>query len=219
MEPPQKFSNSQINWQKYELTPNQLNKKYQATLCYKSQTESSAFYLLSFARKNELFGDYPEVELKKQVSLKGQALTFFGLTDMFSDSDVGALSGLKNIAENKGQVSYCLVDNSILVRIEKAKELNKKFGFQLYLFGYSYKTPFAAMPKLRIIAKNNKFKVLDGEKRITPPGISLQLDSNVLVLQVPLEVLGNPEFILTSIKAYAGALPVDAIGFHKIYIK
>jgi len=183
LEPPQKFSNSQINWQKYALAPNQLNKKYQAILCYKSQTESSAFYLLSFARKNELFGDYPE-----------QTLNF-------------------------GEINYAVKDNSIFIRIKQEKEFKRGFGFQLYLFGYSYKTPFAAMPKLRIIAKNNKFKVLDVGKRITPPGISLQLDSNALVLQVPLEVLGNPEFILTSIKAYGGALPVDTIGFRKIYIK
>ncbi|MFH0791117.1 MAG: PIG-L family deacetylase [Candidatus Omnitrophota bacterium] len=60
--PPGKFLNSQIQWFKYELNQEQLNKKYQAVLCHASQVKSSAFYLFSFVRKNELFGDYHEVQ-------------------------------------------------------------------------------------------------------------------------------------------------------------
>ena len=60
LEPPQKSINDQINWLKFGLTDKQLEMKHQAILSYRSQTESSAFYLLSFARKNELFGDYSD---------------------------------------------------------------------------------------------------------------------------------------------------------------
>ena len=52
LEPPKKFINDQINWLKFDLTDKQLEMKHQAILSYRSQTESSAFYLLSFARKN-----------------------------------------------------------------------------------------------------------------------------------------------------------------------
>jgi len=193
LEPPRQFQDAQINWLEFSLTPEQLNKKYRAILCYKSQTQSSAFYLLSFARRNELFGDYPEIGLKKH--------------------------GLENLIEDKGQVSYALMDNSILIRIEQSKKLNRRFSLMLYLFGYSYKTPFASMPKIRIITRHNKFKVFDGRLMIKPSGISLQLDSHVLILKVPLQILGDPDFILTSVRAYGRPLPAGVIGFRKIDIK
>ena len=75
------------------------------------------------------------------------------------------------------------------------------------------------MPKIRIITKNNRFKVFDAKKLIKPEGVHLDLNSNVLVLKVPLEILGKPDFILTSIKTYGEILSVDATGFRKIEIK
>jgi len=219
LDPPRKFLADQVNWLKLDLSSEQIGKKYQAILCYKSQTESSAFYLLAFARKNELFGDYPDIGLNKQVSVREQGVSFFGFSDMFTDSDAGVLGGLENLVGGKGQVSYAVVDNYILIRIEKPKELTRAFSLQLYLFGYNYNTPFALMPKIRIVTRNNKFRVFDGRKMIKTKGISVDLNSNILILKVPLEVLSAPDFILTSIKTYGGVLPFDAAAFRKIYIK
>jgi LmbE family N-acetylglucosaminyl deacetylase len=218
LDPPRQLSETQINWLKSDLTPGQLDKKYQAILCYKSQTLSSAFYLLAFARKNELFGDYPEIALERQVSLKERAVSFFGFSDMYTASDIGVLGGLENL-EDRGRVSYAVVDGAILIRLEKKQKVSRRFSFMLYLFGYNSKTPFSDMPKLRIVAKNNIVKAFDSKKMIKPEGISIQLSSHALILRVPLKILGNPEFILTSMKAYAGILPIDAIGFRKIVIK
>lgn len=219
LQPPRKFLDNQINWRKLDLSPKQLEKKYQAILCYKSQTESSAFYLLAFARKNELFGDYSDIDLSKQVSVREQGVSFFGFSDMFTDPDTGVLGGLENLIEGKGKVSYAVVDNSILIRIEKPKKLTRAFSLQLYLFGYNYKTSFALMPKIKIVTKNNKFRVFDGRKMIKTKGISVDFNSNILILKVPLEVLVDPDFILTSIKTYGGVLPFDTTAFRKIYIK
>ena len=217
--PPQQFLDAQINWSKFELTQGQVNKKYQAVLCYKSQTESSASYLLSFARSNELFADYADIRLEKQASLKEKAVSFFGFSNMYDDSDIDTLVGLDKLIGIKGQASYAVVDNSILIRIEKAEELNRKFSLMLYLFGYSERTPFAKMPKIRIITRHNKFKVFDGRKKIQVEGVSVELNPRELIFKIPLEILGSPEFILTSMKAYRGILPVDAIAFRKIEIK
>jgi LmbE family N-acetylglucosaminyl deacetylase len=219
LQPPKSFMDNQINWAELDLNPGQIDKKYRAILCYKSQTESSAFYLLAFSRQNELFGDYPDIELNKQISTREQGVSFFGFSNMFSDSDDGVLGGLENLIEGKGQVSYAVVDNSLFIRIEKSKEFTRTFSLQLYLFGYSYKKPFASMPKIRLVTKNHKFKVFDGKKKIKADYISIDINSNILILKVPLEVLGNPDFILTSIKTYGGVLPFETIAFRKIYIK
>jgi hypothetical protein len=54
---------------------------------------------------------------------------------------------------------------------------------------------------------------------IEPQGISLQLSSRTLILKVPLKILGSPDFILTSMKAYGRPLPADVTGFRKIDIE
>jgi hypothetical protein len=172
--------------------------------------------LLSFARKNELFGDYPEVELERQQDVRLYQEVISGYSNMYTDSYIEALD---NIIGKKGQVSYGLIDDSLLIRVEKTQRLNRRFSTMVYIFGYNYKIPFAKMPKIRIMTKYNKFKVFDGNKMINPEGMTLNLSDKELILHIPLKTLNDPDFILTSVKTYAGILPIDSTSFRKIKIK
>lgn len=218
LEPPKQLTGNQINWASFDLSKEQLQKKYKAILCYKSQTESSAFYLLSFARKNELFSDYDDVELTPQASIAEKGVQFFGFSDMYTETKTGVLGNIENNSENAGKESFAVVDNSVLIRIEKKEELSRTFSLQLYIFGYSDKAPFASMPKIRIITKYNKFKIFDAMKLIRPQGVSVVVEPHAVVLKIPLEVLGNPDFILTSARSYRQDLSADTVGFRKIVI-
>ena len=220
LEPPGKFSNSQIGWSQFQLTPGQINKKHEAVLSYRSQTSSSAFYLLSFVKKNELFGDYPDIELDRMGELKEKMASFLGYSNMFTDSSPQTdTEDSDTFTKTKGLVSYSIQDNNLLIRIDKGSEVNKRFGIQLYLFGYSNRTPFALMPKLRIITKYKKIKVFDGRRMINPEGMNLELNSSQAMLKIPLKILGEPDFILTALKTYTGVLHVDTTSFRKINIK
>lgn len=220
LQPPCQFLGSEAEWYKFQLAPQQLDKKHQAILCYRSQTSSSAFYLLAFARKNELFGDYPEIELRQDTSLKqGFAGKRFGLSNMFSEPIDEENDDETYVENNKGQVSYELQDNNLLVHIEKSKELNSRLSIQLYLFGYSQKVPFALMPKIRIITKHNKYRIFDGKKAMVTQGVGLELNPDALNLKVPLRLLGGPDFILAAVKTYAGILQTDTTSFRKINIQ
>ncbi|MBI5145402.1 MAG: PIG-L family deacetylase [Candidatus Omnitrophica bacterium] len=190
--PPEKFMRGDIKWLALVLSSEELEKKYKAILCYRSQTQSSAFYLLSFARRNELFGDYPEIETRGHLG---------------------------TIAGKEGRVTYDLIDGHLLICIEKNQELDKRFAIMAYLFGYSKNKAFAEMPKIRIITRHNRIKIFDGRKIIKPEGISLTLEPKVFVLRVPLKVLGEPDFILGSMKSYGGSLPVEAVSLRKIIIR
>ncbi len=219
LELPKNFLNSQVNWLRLDLSPEEVERKYRAILCYKSQTQSSAFYLLSFARKNELFGDYPGIILSRQSSLKERAPAFFGFSKMFVDSEKEGVLSNDSLMDDQREVSYALIDNCIFIRVEKPQEARQRFGLVLYIFGYSDKTPFASMPKIRIITRYDKYRVYDGGKIIFPKGLHLDFGERELLLRIPLEVLGDPNFILTSIKAYRGKLSVEATGFKRIIIK
>lgn len=219
LNPPGQFLGSQTEWFRFKLTPEQISKKYRAILCYKSQTSTSAFYLLSFARRNELFGDYPEIELKKQEETESGLAQFFGLSNMFNESKEADWNSAGDIAKGRGQVSYGLLDDNLLIRIDKPSELNKRFSVQLYLFGYNRESPFASMPKIRVITRHKKFKVFDGCKIVKAGGLGLEMNSYKLILKVPLQLLGEPDFILTGVKTYAGVLHTDTTSFRKIIIK
>jgi len=201
-----------IRWLESGLTSQELENKHQAILCYKSQTESSAFYLLAFARQNELFGNYPDLvlDLKKETSAK---------MDMSEDFDSDILKDFTEPQKNKIKTSYEYDGSYFYVRISKADGLSRKFNTLIYLFGYNYKTPFAQMPKIRITTAGNKFKIFDGRKMMQSQGVELSLSSHELALKVPLGLLKDPDLILASLKAYGVKPRIDSIGFHKITIR
>jgi LmbE family N-acetylglucosaminyl deacetylase len=218
--PPKKFSGSQIEWKKFKLSPERIEKKHRAVLCYKSQTSSSAFYLLSFVRKNELFGGFPEIELDRTQELKDKIASYLGLSNLFSDLNPELLTtDSEGVIKNRGEVNYSLKDNNLLIRVDKTSELNKRFGMQLYLFGYSDKTPFALMPKIRIITRYKNLIVFDGARKISSDSIGLELNPNEAILKVPLKILGQPDFILATIKTYSESSGVDTASFREINIK
>jgi LmbE family N-acetylglucosaminyl deacetylase len=224
--PPKQFSDSLILWREYELSKEQLERKRQAILCYRSQTESSAFYLLAFARRNELFGGYPEFELTmqtpqfprdNQLSLKERLLNLFGI---LKGKNIPIVTNPEEISENKVKISYALENNYFIIHLNKAKEKFRHLSAVFYLYGYSYKVPFAQMPKIRIITRYNKFKIFDAKRKIRTEEVGLELLSNELILKIPLKILGNPDFILTSLKSYTGITQkVNTTAFLKINIK
>ena len=217
--PPDKFRISQIDWVRLNLSFEELDKKYQSILFYKSQTQSSAFYLLAFARENELFGDYPQVELRDQTISKDKVVSYSDSTDMLEDTEELINFDLEALSADKVRVSFAKVDNYFSVRLDKSNSFSRNFRVMAYLFGYSKKTAFAAMPKIRIITVGNKCKVFNGKGRIINSGVLLELGKNSLILKIPLNSLGDPDYILTSLKGYHGNLPIDAVGFRKVKIK
>ncbi|MCK9430913.1 MAG: PIG-L family deacetylase [Candidatus Omnitrophica bacterium] len=213
--PPDKFIGSQIDWLRLNLGFEELDKKYQAILFYKSQTESSAFYLFSFARENELFGDYPVLELVSQEA-KEKDVAYSGASRMINDLPEAELPDRQVLLEGDGQVSYAWENDYFVVRVDKSRKLSNRFGVLIYAFGYSKDTAFAAMPKIRIITAGKKFRVFNCRQRIVNSGVVLEFSRNYLVLKIPLKLLGGPDYILTALKAFHGNLPIDTVGFRKI---
>lgn len=195
------FPDALIKWYTLKLTPEEIDKKYKAMLCYRSQTCVSAFYLLAFVRQNELFGDYPLIELEKQDLLGNKNSNSY-----FQDNN---------------RVSYAVVDDSFWVRVRKPEELKHRLFFAFYIFGYNDDVPFAKMPNINVMTKYNKLKIynMSTAKEIASSGASAQVDSDSLILKVPLRTLGDPDFIITCVVTDKTFLPLDSTGFRRIEIK
>jgi LmbE family N-acetylglucosaminyl deacetylase len=217
--PPAKFSDSRIDWLRLDLSADELDKKHRAILFYKSQTESGAFYLLSFARKNELFSDYPMLELKPQSVSEGKDLFYSDASEIFEGEEYPV--DLKQIEPlgDKGSVSYAVEDDYFIVRLDRPRKLSGKFGVMLYIFGYSKSTPFAQMPKIRIITIGKSCKVFNAKNRIIGSGVGIDFGRNSLIIKIPLKLLGQPDYTLTALKAYHGNLPIDVVVFRKLRVK
>jgi hypothetical protein len=223
--PPGQFQaeGSDIRWLKRRLPEHDLLNKHKAILSYRSQTESSAFYLLAFARKNELFSVCPDMNVdivpktaqKKPVSLRDRIAAFFGLSDGLPEM---SLAGREPASLSRSPVTYRSEGNSFLIKIRKSKDFDRTLKTAIYLFGYSRKTPFAQMPKILLLTKYDRFKMLDGAKVIAGQGTILELSPEELVIKIPFDILGDPDFILASVRGNAGITHVDTLSFRKVNI-
>jgi len=217
--PPGEFVNSSLEWRKFILSRRELDNKHKMILSYPSQTSSTAFYLLAFARRNELFGGYEDIEIRKRLSAEEKAGRLSRLFDMTGYLGISNYANTYNIVNSQGRVSYEAVDNYLVIRIKKDKGMKDRFGAMCYLFGYSYHKPFKDMPKINIIVMGDKIRVFDKKKRLHADAVSVTLSSEEIALKVALGVLGDPDFILASVKVYGGASVVDAAAFRKIFIR
>ena len=219
LRPPDKFNDSRLNWLRSDLSLAELDKKYRSILFYKSQTQSSAFYLFSFARKNELFSDYPELELEPQSTAQGQEISYSDASELFKETESLPDINSSETIEEGGEVSYAVADNYFLVRLDTPKKLSSRFGILLYIFGYSKTTSFVQMPKLRIITKGRSCKVFSSKNRVVNSGVGIDFGRKSLIIKIPLKLLGDPDYTLAALKAYHGNLPIDVVVFRKIKIK
>jgi len=67
LRPPRPLINLDIRWRSIPLTREETLRKYQAILRYRSQVRYMRPYLVSFARRNELFGEIPALRLEDAI--------------------------------------------------------------------------------------------------------------------------------------------------------
>jgi LmbE family N-acetylglucosaminyl deacetylase len=212
--PPEKFDQASVKWEQRILAPEEVHGKYQSMLCYRSQTSSSAFYLLSFCRKNELFGSAPEIDLFTSPKSSPVADFFKQLS-----SGKGGQKTKKAAAKPKPEdVSYRIAGGNLVITTKKRQELDRRLITVLYIFGYSYSRPFPLMPKIRIVTKYNRYKVFKEGRVIKADGIGIKITRAEFEIRIPLSFLKDPDFILVSFRANPDTLPQDALSFRKINI-
>ena len=101
-------------------------------------------------------------------------------------------------------------DGNIIFTIHLSRPLGKNVGIGLSLFGYKKNTSFVAMPKIRIRFGSLRYKITDQNKRLSVRSVELKRKAKTITLRIPLSLLKNPDYILTSINTYfGGALSLD----------
>ncbi len=223
--PPQDLSDSDLEWSQIHLNNEEVNKKHQALLCYKSQTRSSAFYLLAFARNNELFSVYPQIT----IGLSGDDVTktevggssfIDGVSEYFKSLFSRPVEIEKNsftLRRAGNYLTYSVNNNYFTVSISKPPHIKSRFYSTVYLFGYRYGVDFSSMPKIRLVMKPDKIAIFDKKKELPISDVVFRSEKDSLTASLPWALLDSPDFILSLMKT-SGKDMSDRRAFRKISI-
>jgi len=213
LNPPSQFVD--VLWQRLNLSEEEVKTKQKLVSFYKSQIEYNPPYLYTFVRKNELFGNYPEIELKEQ---KGKEISW---QDVLLSRDNPKMQndrepGQKNVFSG---LAYARKDNNLFIRLNLRRKLDKDLGISIFLLGYSRKMDFAHMPKINVSIGFLGKRIKDKKEVIFVRDASLSSEGNTLILKLPLSCLANPDYILSKVKTHTSKFPLDASAWRIIRMK
>ncbi|MCX5709315.1 MAG: PIG-L family deacetylase [Candidatus Omnitrophica bacterium] len=194
-----------INWRQLKLTDEEIDKKYKAMLAYDSQVRVSSFYLMSFVRQNELFGDFPRIILKKQSSSRAPVK---------QDKDIVFTSDMQ-------WTGYAVIDDCLWVKIRKPREIKQRLNVFFGIFGYRDDVSFAKMPNILVRIKYKRFSIFNATlgRYIDVDGASLDINPESVIFKIPLSALGDPKGFLFGLETPAEYLPLGCTAFRMISIE
>jgi LmbE family N-acetylglucosaminyl deacetylase len=213
--PPQLFE-QKTQWESFDLDPAEIERKHDALEKHKSQYEVNKRYLLSFVRSNEIFGDLPEVPL----SSSAPAVQLSPGYDKFEveppeqllDEERAAFIGIR-------QCSARLENGRLVLSIRLSRPLGKQVGASVYVFGYRKDRSFEQMPKLQVKFGEFEHRVYDQDRILPIDAVRVGRHREEITIEIPLELLGNPERILTSAHTYLlGLVPLDWVSWRVLRI-
>jgi LmbE family N-acetylglucosaminyl deacetylase len=193
-----------VNWQKLSLTKEEINKKKDCIMFYKSELKPNARYLLTFARKNELFGDYPIIRLKKQDQ---EEISWPDCNNDLASSSCAA------------QLDFAYNQRKLYIKIPSINRIDKNRGSFIFLLGYSKETPFAAMPKISIYIDAFGLHIRDKKQTLFIKDAKLTKSKLALIVEIPVVSLGSPDYILASGRTRSGDLPFEETGWRIINLE
>jgi len=210
--PPEGIIGDEITWSKLELNSSEVLKKYNTIQNYKSQIKYNPSFLVSFARSDELFGQFSNISLYNQNNINIKDIKWQG---------VGLIHGSNFDSQyNQGLLglSYAIVDSDIYVKVGLKRLIDKDFGVSIFLLGYSKGKDFSNMPKIHVIIGTTGIKIMDKDVLISAREDQPVYEGNSLIIKVPLDSLGNPDYILSSAETRARDIPLDATAWRIIVL-
>lgn len=172
--PPRQMDHLDTRWSSLSLTPAEVLRKARAIDLYPSQTALMRRFLISFARKTEIFGDnpitplllVPDSTMHVDANLRDWARITPVLLDPVSDNLIRDLQGGGDI-----RALYVCKDSSFLyLRIDTRQPVSSRFSYTVHLrvfseFGETTQDVFTL--RIPVNAPNS---MLDGEIRTAARG-------------------------------------------------
>jgi len=194
------------SWFSCPLSPDEVAAKHAALLKHRSVLAANSGYLLSFVRPNEIFGDLPVVRLagepRSSLSPLERASDPPQVPEGLLDEERVAFVG---VVDRSAGVQ----DRRLTISVAFSRPLGQAVGVSVFLFGYRHDRPFSDMPKLHVRFGAVNHEVYDQDKLLPTSSVELTRCSDRVTIRVPLDLLADPDRVLTSVRTYLSALPLE----------
>lgn len=202
----------QLPWQQLPLTEAECIAKHTALLKHTSQMDYSSHYLLSFIRRQELFGDFPviypqdESTAKYEAALRARTGPTTEPANELTDEERSLFVGLV--------WRYVYRDNDQLVfAVELSRPLAKTVQASFSAFGWRHDKAFGELPKIRVELGEFDYTVFDQDQALPDGAVHLERHAREIQLRIPLHLLGDPERVLATARTYLADVPLDAVAW------
>ncbi|HOU36625.1 MAG TPA: PIG-L family deacetylase [Candidatus Omnitrophota bacterium] len=194
-----------LSWYQLLLTEEELSNKQKAIGMYKSQIAYNPPYLYTFARANELFGDFEHVDIHRSLD----------------EGDIEWQSvGSGNGAQANGAfLQYAVVDKDLRIKVALRKKIDKNIGLYINLLGYNKKKGFAAMPKLAITVGRRGMRIKDKKDVVFIKDARLTFQGSTAYISIPLASLGDPDYIMARARRRFFRVPLDAAAWRILKVR
>lgn len=209
---PAELVRSDIQWVTVPLQPAETQRKHDAIMKYVSQVKCAPQYLITFDRSNEIFGDYPDVPIIKQMTSQP-------VWQRVGTGDEGLSPKITGKPDQISSIAFARQGNNFLVRMDLRNGFEKELGVSISLMGYRHDVPFGQMPKIRLIVGIDGFHIKDGKKNVPSKEIQYTAKDRELVFSIPLQVLGSPERVLSTAKTSLYDLTLDETAWRVLLLK
>jgi LmbE family N-acetylglucosaminyl deacetylase len=215
LEPPRALLDNG-DWLTLPLTPEQAERKCAAILEHRTQITTRQYFLVAFARANELFATVPvppvpslpanfELDWRRAVRNKAIELPFDEPPVMNGEPVEPTSIALEG-------TEFLRQGDELIAAARFKNRLGARSGVHLMLYGYRRGAAFGQMPKLRVhLTPLGKVQVYDGRARLKTPGVIVQNVANRSILRIPMRLLGGADVdhLFTATRAHLGEIAAD----------
>ncbi len=204
LDPPAQLT-SEILWQEDRLTPDEIERKQRALQTHRTQYDSSAWFLQSFVRPNEPFGDFPVIDLRDDrtfVAAAPDPAGSAGTPEELADKERARVVGIE-------QRRMWVEDGKLVLSVRFSRPLPETAGLSVYGFGYRPDRPFGEMPKLRVNVDAGGCRVFDQDQIVAGATVEVDRQPTQVTVRIPMNVLGDPRRVLTSFRTRLGEVWLD----------
>lgn len=207
---PPGFFGERISWQSYALAPGDVETKHRALAAHASEVKATPG-LLAFVRRNELFGDFPPIRLPYRAPA-GETESFEPATDGLAFLTPDERARFVGIEER----TIGRENGNLVVRVRLSRPLARAVELSIQAFGFRPDRPFGLMPKLQVEVGELRVRVLDQSRPLLGQRIAVARRGREISVRIPLDELGEPDRVLTSVHAYLGDIPLDWVAWREI---
>jgi LmbE family N-acetylglucosaminyl deacetylase len=194
LEAPQDVINLDGTWYMLNLTPEDENKKEKAIGSHATQVSQMKNYLMSFVRVNEIFANYPLIDI---VKVNNPDFATDGMpSSSFEDLRYDSATNLLLPSTDLAGAGIVYDDKYAYLLLKTSGDVNKNLIYDYHLRIYNG-TDYKRMD-IKVQDGKAEYELKASNSVQSSEDIVEELQKNIMVVKVPLQLFKNAKYIMMS---------------------